>query len=70
MTPSELRRHCRLERAGKETLEQGQRQLGLSARGWDRCLRLSRTIADLAGERRIDELHVAEAIDKRRRPER
>jgi magnesium chelatase family protein len=69
MTPSELHRHCQLDRAGRETLERGQRQLGLSARGWDRCLRLSRTIADLAGEERIQEMHVAEAIEKRRRPE-
>jgi magnesium chelatase family protein len=69
MTPSELHRHCRLDRAGAETLEQGQRRLGLSARGCDRCLRLSRTIADLAGVERIDALHVAEAIEKRRRPE-
>jgi magnesium chelatase family protein len=69
MTPSELRSHCHLDHDARETLEQGQRQLGLSARGWDRCLRLSRTIADLAGEERITEQHVAEAIDKRRRPD-
>jgi magnesium chelatase family protein len=69
MTPSELHRHCHLDRTARETLERGQRQLGLSARGWDRCLRLSRTIADLAGMERIHEPHVAEAIDKRRRPD-
>jgi magnesium chelatase family protein len=69
MTPSELHRHCHLDPAGRETLERGQRQLGLSARGWDRCLRLARTIADLAGEERVHESHVAEAIDKRRRPD-
>ncbi len=67
MTPAELRRHCQLDDASRATLEQGHRQLGLSARGWDRCLRLARTIADLDGEERIAELHVAEAIDKRRR---
>jgi magnesium chelatase family protein len=70
MTPGELHRHCHLDGTARETLEGGQRQLGLSARGWDRCLRLARTIADLAGEEEIDALHVAEAIDKRRRPER
>jgi magnesium chelatase family protein len=67
MTPSELRRHCQLDKAGQATLEAGHRQMGLSARGWDRCLRLARTIADLAGEEGIREEHVGEALDKRRK---
>jgi magnesium chelatase family protein len=70
MTPSELRGHCELDREGRQTLEQGHRQLGLSARGWDRCLRLARTIADLAGEERISVDHVTEALDKRRKGDR
>jgi magnesium chelatase family protein len=70
MTPSELRRHCHLDPAPRRTLDDGHRSLGLSARGWDRCLRLARTIADLAGEERISVEHVAEAIDKRQRAER
>lgn len=70
MTPAELQRHCELDRAGRDTLEAGHRQLGLSARGWDRCLRLARTIADLAGEERISAEHVSEALDKRRKGER
>jgi magnesium chelatase family protein len=69
MTPSELRRHCHLEPAARQTLERGHRQLAMSARGWDRCLRLSRTIADLAGEALISVDHVSEAIEKRRRGE-
>jgi magnesium chelatase family protein len=69
MTPAELRRHCELDEEGRTVLEQAHRQLGLSARGWDRCLRLARTIADLAGEARISPDHVTEAIDRRRRPE-
>jgi magnesium chelatase family protein len=70
MTPGELRRHCHLDPLARRTLDDGHRQLGLSARGWDRCLRLARTIADLAGEERINVEHVSEAIDKRRRTER
>jgi magnesium chelatase family protein len=70
MTPSELRRHCRLDVPSRRMLENAHRQLGLSARGWDRCVRLARTIADLAGEGAIREAHVSEAIDRRRRPER
>jgi magnesium chelatase family protein len=67
MTPSELRRHCPLDESSRQVLEAGQRRLGLSARGWDRCVRLARTIADLAGEERITAEHVSEAVDRRRR---
>jgi magnesium chelatase family protein len=67
MTPEELRRHCILDDEGRGVLEAGHRQLGLSARGWDRCLRLARTIADLAGEESIKPDHVSEAIARRRR---
>ncbi len=70
MTPGELPRHCPLDPPARATLEQGHRNLGLSARGWDRCLRLARTIADLAGEERISAGHVGEALDKRRKGER
>jgi magnesium chelatase family protein len=70
MTPSELQHHCELDASGRRTLEQGHRSLGLSARGWDRCLRLARTIADLAGEEHIAEVHVSEALDKRRKADR
>jgi magnesium chelatase family protein len=69
MTPAEVRRHCELDPEGQRTLEDAHRKLGLSARGWDRCLRLARTIADLAGEARIAPDHVGEAIDRRRRPD-
>ncbi|HKH42362.1 MAG TPA: YifB family Mg chelatase-like AAA ATPase [Solirubrobacterales bacterium] len=70
MTPSEVRRHCDLDLPSRRVLEEAHRQLGLSARGWDRCVKLARTIADLAGEERISEQHVSDAIEKRRRPER
>jgi magnesium chelatase family protein len=69
MSPPEVRRHCELEESSRGLLENAHRQLGLSARGWDRCLRLARTIADLAGEEGISDEHVLEAIEKRRRPE-
>jgi magnesium chelatase family protein len=68
MTPAELRRDCELNDEARLTLEAGHRQLGLSARGWDRCLRLARTIADLGGEERITTQHVSEALLRRERP--
>ncbi len=70
LTPAEVRRHCELDEESRRTLEQAHRRLGLSARGWDRCLRLARTIADLAGRDRVAAGHVTEAIDRRRRPDR
>jgi magnesium chelatase family protein len=69
MTPPEVRRHCSLHSASRQVLEDAHRRLGLSARGWDRCLKLARTIADLAAEDRISEGHVGEAIARRRRSE-
>jgi magnesium chelatase family protein len=69
MTPAEVARHCVVDQPSRLTLEEAHRRLGLSARGWDRCLRLARTIADLAGEERIALEHVGEAIARRRRPE-
>src|SRR3954452_11814635 len=62
MTPSELRRHCQLDPEPRRRLDAGHRQLRLSARGWDRCLRMARTIADLDGKERISVEHVSEAI--------
>jgi magnesium chelatase family protein len=70
MTPAEVQRDCELDQECRRTLEEAHRQLRLSARGWDRCQRLARTIADLAGDDRIGLDHLTEAIDRRRRPER
>jgi magnesium chelatase family protein len=69
MTPPELRRHCELDAECQGLLEQAHRHLGLSARGWDRCVRLARTIADLEGDARIAPDHINEAVERRRRPD-
>jgi magnesium chelatase family protein len=69
MTPADVQRHCELDQESRRTLEEAHRQLRLSARGWDRCLRLARTIADLAGDERIALDHLTEGIARRRRPE-
>jgi magnesium chelatase family protein len=63
----ELRAASRLTREARRTLVQGHAQLRLSGRGHDRVLRVSRTIADLAGAERIEAEHVARAISLRRR---
>jgi magnesium chelatase family protein len=67
MDLAELRASSRLTREARRTLARGHAQLGLSGRGYDRVLRVSRTIADLAGAERIEVEHIARAISLRRR---
>ncbi|MFO7697148.1 MAG: YifB family Mg chelatase-like AAA ATPase [Anaerolineae bacterium] len=67
MGPGEVRRHCELDDAGKALIKAAMRQLGLSARGYHRVLKLSRTIADLAGSEGITAAHLAEALQYRQR---
>jgi magnesium chelatase family protein len=65
MLPKHLRAYCRLEAGGRQLLEAAMGRLGLSARGYDRVLKVARTIADLAGVESIGAEHVAEAIQYR-----
>jgi magnesium chelatase family protein len=62
MPPRLIRRHCRLEVEGERLLEQAMTRQGLSARAYDRILKVSRTAADLAGSDDIRPEHVAEAV--------
>ena len=65
MRPREVRKHCCLDEVGQEILKTAMRQFRLSARAYHRLLKLSRTIADLAGESNITAAHLAEAIQYR-----
>lgn len=65
MQSRQIRQHCALEGAARELLKTAIEQLGLSARAYDRILKLGRTIADLAGSEGIEVEHVAEAIQYR-----
>jgi magnesium chelatase family protein len=62
MTSRQIRTHCVLDAEGQTVLKEAMESLGLSARAHDRILRVSRTVADLAGSDRITSDHVAEAI--------
>ena len=65
MRSHHLRDFCQLDDASKSLLEGAIKKLGLSARGMDRILKVSRTIADLAGDQNLKTAHVAEAIQYR-----
>ena len=65
MSPRQIRRHCRLDTECERLLESAMTRQGLSARAYDRILKVSRTIADLAGAGEINPVHVAEAVGYR-----
>jgi magnesium chelatase family protein len=65
MLPKHLQAYGRLEASGRRLLETAMGRLGLSARGYDRVLKVARTIADLAGVESIGAEQVAEAIQYR-----
>ncbi|GAB4126642.1 MAG: YifB family Mg chelatase-like AAA ATPase [Acidobacteriota bacterium] len=65
MGPRHLEKYVRLESAATRQLESAIRDMGLSARAYDRILKVARTIADLAGSEPVRADHVAEAIQYR-----
>ena len=65
MQSAEIRRYCKLNETGHELLKNAITKLGLSARAYDRILKVSRTIADLEGSEDIRSEFVAEAIQYR-----
>jgi Mg chelatase-related protein len=65
MTPSMQRKFCQLDEAGGRLLKTAMELRGLSARAYDRILKVSRTIADLAGSENISAEHISEAINYR-----
>jgi magnesium chelatase family protein len=65
MTPRMIRVYCQIDSQGEKMLETAMRRLGLSARAYDRILKVSRTIADLEGFDNITSNHVSEAVGYR-----
>lgn len=65
MQPAQLAEFCQPDAAGQALLDAAFKKLGMTARSYDRILRLARTIADLAGEEHISAGHIAEAIQYR-----
>ncbi|MEJ2637385.1 MAG: YifB family Mg chelatase-like AAA ATPase [Calditrichia bacterium] len=65
MQSRDIRKFCRIDDKGQELLKTAITKLGLSARAYDRILKVGRTIADLAGENEILPHHISEAIQYR-----
>ncbi|MDR2649441.1 MAG: YifB family Mg chelatase-like AAA ATPase [Clostridiales bacterium] len=62
---AEIDRYCVIDTAGRALLRQAFEKMGLSARAYHKCLRVSRTIADLEQSENIEVKHLAEAIQYR-----
>ncbi len=65
MTSRQVRQYCHLDATCRTMLRNSVEDMGLSARAHDKILRVSRTIADVAGDEDINEQHLAEAINYR-----
>ncbi|HRP01617.1 MAG TPA: YifB family Mg chelatase-like AAA ATPase [Candidatus Kapabacteria bacterium] len=65
MNSNELREFCELDNASQDILKVAMEKLGLSARAYDRILKVSRTIADLDESKNIKVKHISEAIQYR-----
>lgn len=62
MRIGEVRQFCKLQAEDQSLMRSAMSQLNLSARAYHRILKLSRTIADLAGSEEIQSAHLAEAL--------
>lgn len=65
MGSKEIKEFCQIDTAGEELLKMAMTKLGLSARAYDRILKVSRTIADLENSENILSQHLSEAIQYR-----
>lgn len=65
MQSKDIQSYCKLDAAGEELLKMAITKLGLSARAYDRILKVARTIADLTRSADIRPEHLSEAIQYR-----
>lgn len=66
MTPKMVREYCHLDETSEKTLAFSMEKLGLSARAYDRILKVARTIADLDSSAEIQQKHILEALNYRK----
>ncbi len=65
MSSNMIRKHVELDTPGRELIKNAMEKLSLSARAYDRILKVSRTIADLEGSDKVESYHLSEAIHYR-----
>jgi len=65
MNTKQIREHCKLDDPSKQLLKTAMERLNLSARAFDRILKVSRTISDLEGSEKVESHHISEAIQYR-----
>lgn len=65
MSVNQIRKFCKISEESKHLLKIAMEKLNLSARAYDRILKVSRTIADLANSEDIQSEHITEAIQYR-----
>jgi len=65
MSSKLIRTHCDIDAEGQKLLKRAMEKIGLSARAYDRILKVSRTIADMQKQEKISSDHLAEAIQYR-----
>jgi magnesium chelatase family protein len=65
MSSKLIKQHCKIDESSKQILKKAMERLSLSARAYDRILKVSRTIADLSGHQNITTEDLAEALHYR-----
>ena len=66
MTQAEIKKYCKLGSESEELLKSAARNLGLSGRGFDKILKVARTIADIENSKNIEQEHLIEALGYRK----
>ncbi len=65
MSPKHIKKYCQIDKESSKILQTAIEQMGLSARAYDKILKISRTIADMEGKENIEAHHISEAIQYR-----